>query len=125
MESSRGGFIEIKSDRQVDRQIITINKNGAIELAREMWDAVPGDMFSLQIRYDSRQLLLDPKGTGLMPKRHEPIMAKNLLGMLDEKVSIFPMNYKMKWEPSEWVWIGDLQLSPYAMKKRRAELLKD
>lgn len=125
MKISRGGFIEIKSDKQVNRQIITINENGKIELAREMWDVVPGDVFSLQIRSDSRQLLLDPEGSGLMTRRHEPIIAKNLLDMIEEKVAVFPMHYKMKWEPSERVWIGDLQTPPSVLTRRRAQLLKE
>ena len=125
MGSTRAGFIEIRSDKQVNRQIITINKNGEIEIADEMWNALPEDMFSLQIRRDSRQLLLDPRGSGLMTKRHEPIMAKNVLSMIDELVAIFPMNYKMKWDHSEGVWIGDLQISPVLLARRKVKLLED
>ena len=36
MKIDRRRFIEIKSDKKVDRQIITINENGVIEISREM-----------------------------------------------------------------------------------------
>ena len=40
MKIDRRRFIEIKSDKKVDRQIITINENGVIEISREMQDVL-------------------------------------------------------------------------------------
>lgn len=125
MEVDRNRFIKIKSDRQVKRQIITIHKNGEIEISRQMWDVLHRNIFSLQIRDDSRQLLLDPAGSELVVRENEPIVAKNLIEMIEETVAVFPMNYKMKWEPSEKVWIGDLQTPISLLAKRREELLKE
>lgn len=124
MEVSRNRFIDIKLDRQVKWQIITIHKNGEIEISRQMWDVLHKNRFSLQIRDDSRQLLLDPEGKRLVAKKDEPIIARNLIEMIDEKVAVFPMNYRMKWDPSEKVWIGDLQTPVSLLAKRREELLK-
>lgn len=49
MKIDRRRFIEIKSDKKVDRQIITINENGVIEISREMQDVLKKNVFSLHI----------------------------------------------------------------------------
>ena len=46
MKIDRRRFIEIKSDKKVDRQIITINENGVIEISREMQDVNPISLLS-------------------------------------------------------------------------------
>ena len=76
MKIDRRRFIEIKSDKKVDRQIITINENGVIEISREMQDVLKKNVFSLHISEDSRQLLLDPAGSGTVIRNDEPITAK-------------------------------------------------
>ena len=57
MKIDRRRFIEIRSDKKVDRQIITINENGVIEISREMQDVLKKNVFSLHISEGSRQLL--------------------------------------------------------------------
>lgn len=98
MKIDRRRFIEIRSDKKVDRQIITINENGVIEISREMQDVLKKNVFSLHISEDSRQLLLDPAGSGTVIRNDEPITAKYLIQRIDERVAVFPMNYKMIWD---------------------------
>ena len=123
MKIDRRRFIEIKSDKKVDRQIITINENGVIEISREMQDVLKKNVFSLYISEDSRQLLLDPAGSGMVIRNDEPITAKYLIQMIDERVAVFPMNYKMIWEPAEKAWVGELQ-TPYSLLVRKREQLE-
>lgn len=127
MKIDRRRFIEIRSDKKVDRQIITINENGLIEISREMQDVLKENVFSLHIREDSRQLLLDPAGSGMVIRNDEPITAKYLIQRIDERVAVFPMNYKMIWEPAEKVWVGELQTpcSLLARKREQLEKLKE
>ena len=127
MKIDRRRFIEIRSDKKVDRQIITINENGVIEISREMQDVLKENVFSLHISEDSRQLLLDPAGSGMVIRNDEPITAKYLIQMIDERVAVFPMNYKMIWEPAEKAWVGGLQTpcSLLARKREQLEKLKE
>ena len=127
MKIDRRRFIEIKSDKKVDRQIITINENGVIEISREMQDVLKKNVFSLHISEDSRQLLLDPAGSGTVIRNDEPMTAKYLVQMIDERVAVFPMNYKMIWEPAEKAWVGELQTprSLLVRKREQLEKLKD
>ena len=89
MKIDRRRFIEIKSDKKVDRQIITINENGVIEISQEMQDVLKKNVFSLHISEDSRQLLLDPAGSGMVIRNDESITAKYLIQMIDERVAVF------------------------------------
>lgn len=124
MKIDRRRFIEIKSDKKVDRQIITINENGVIEISREMQDVLKKNVFSLHISEDSRQLLLDPAGSGTVIRNDEPIIAKYLIQMIDERVAVFPMNYKMIWEPAEKAWLGELQTPRSLLVRKREQLEK-
>ena len=91
MKIDRRRFIEIRSDKKVDRQIITINENGVIEISREMQDVLKKNVFSLHISEDSRQLLLDPAGSGTVIRNDESITAKYLiLKSRKEGVAFFP-----------------------------------
>ena len=124
MKIDRRRFIEIKSDKKVDRQIITINENGVVEISREMQDVLKKNVFSLHISEDSRQLLLDPAGSGTVIRNDEPITAKYLIQMIDERVAVFPMNYKMIWEPAEKAWLGELQTPRSLLVRKREQLEK-
>ena len=124
MKIDRKRFIEIRSDKKVDRQIITINENGVIEISREMQDVLKKNVFSLHISEDSRQLLLDPAGSGMVIRNDEPITAKYLIQMIDERVAVFPMNYKMIWEPAEKAWVGGLQTPRSLLVRKREQLEK-
>lgn len=124
MKIDRRRFIEIKSDKKVDRQIITINENGVIEISQEMQDVLKKNVFSLHISEDSRQLLLDPAGSGMVIRNDESITAKYLIQMIDERVAVFPMNYKMIWEPAEKAWLGELQTPRSLLVRKREQLEK-
>ena len=108
----------------MDRQIITINENGVIEISREMQDVLKKNVFSLHISEDSRQLLLDPAGSGMVIRNDESITAKYLIQMIDERVAVFPMNYKMIWEPAEKAWLGELQTPRSLLVRKREQLEK-
>lgn len=121
MKIDRSKFIEIKSDKKVNRQTVTINENGAIQISKAIRDELKGNALSLQIRKDYKQILLDPAGRELVIRTNGTIAAKNLVETIDRRKILFPMTYKMQWEPSEKVWIGDLQPPYSALAKKRAQ----
>ena len=59
-----------------------------------------------------------------MIRNDEPITAKYLIQMIDERVAVFPMNYKMIWEPAEKVWLGELQTPRSLLVRKREQLEK-
>ena len=44
--------------------------------------------------------------------------------MIDERVAVFPMNYKMIWEPAEKAWLGELQTPRSLLVRKREQLEK-
>lgn len=121
MKIDRSKFIEIKSDKKVNRQTVTINENGAIQISKAIRDELKENALSLQIRKDYKQILLEPTGRELVIRTNGTIAAKNLVETIDRRKILFPMTYKMQWEPSEKVWIGDLQPPYSVLAKKRAQ----
>ena len=91
MKIDRRRFIEIKSDKKVDRQIITINENGVIGIC------FPGNagraeekcIFAAYQRRQQTAPFRCPAGSGTVIRNDEPITAKYLIQMIDERVRSF------------------------------------